>query len=618
MMNIRTISFVLNLKGVVLVSRCLIPLLLSGLLLCTPLAAGQAGQDREERLFAATPGDTLVIQNDYGRIRVSSASGQQVKVVIRKIAVSDDRLEKVVVLAQKVSQKIFLTTFYDDYQAESVYLDIEAPPFINVAIWGAHPAVEISGVTGYVRVLTLTGLITAQDLTSSVSLTTESGSIVFRAHQQPARDIRLESIHGEVRCELAEGLNLRGWVRAGGHLDWNSEVEFSNGQLERQIGVGGPLLLAASQKGAVKVRLNLKPSPTVASIPEMSPPPERTRSAGSTPRARRPGPVLDAPRHEPDPLPADNRASRTYEPPTHPPPAGGGPDPEMGEFSVKVDVNWIYLNVSVRDRLTHRSIPDLKRDDFLVYEDSQLQQIEQFRSANAPFSVLLLLDVSASTEEYVDDVKAASIQFLRQMRSDDRIAIAIFNSNTYMVHAFTSNRARLERQIRRIHAGGGTAFYDALDICVNDYLYGEEGRKAIVVFTDGVDGQLIRQRSSGSRITFGELYRSIEETESIIYTIFLDTQDRGGHGDDRAYQTAYGQMQRIADQTGGRFYGPSSIYDVQRMFEEIADDLRVQYMLAYNSSNPNNDGSWRKILIRIRDNRNWVPRTRKGYYAPRG
>ena len=256
MMNIRTISFVLNLKGVVPVSRCLIPLL-SGLLLCTPLAAGQAGQDREERLFAATPGDTVVIQNDYGRIRVSPASGQQVKVVIRKIAVSADRLENVVVVAQKVSQKIFLTTFYYDYQAESVYLDIEAPPFINVTIWGANPAVEISGVHGYVRVLTLTGLITAQDLTSSVSLTTETGSIIFRAHQQPERDIRLESIHGEVRCELAEGLNLRGWVRAGGYLDWNSEIEFSDGQLERQIGVGGPLLLAASQKGAVYIRVNL-------------------------------------------------------------------------------------------------------------------------------------------------------------------------------------------------------------------------------------------------------------------------------------------------------------------------------------------------------------------------
>ena len=129
-------------------SRCLIPLLLSGLLLCTPLAAGQAGQDREERLFAALPGDTLVIQNDYGRIRVSSASGQQLKVVIRKIAVSDHRLENVVVVAQKVSQKIFLTTFYSDYQAESVYLDIEAPPFINVTIWGASRQWRSQGSMG--------------------------------------------------------------------------------------------------------------------------------------------------------------------------------------------------------------------------------------------------------------------------------------------------------------------------------------------------------------------------------------------------------------------------------------------------------------------------------------
>ena len=603
-MNIPVISFVLKLKGVVLVSRCLIQLL-PGLLAFTSLGAGQARQDREERFFAATPGDTVVIQNDYGRIRVLPVSGQQVRVVIRKIAVSDDRLEKVVVMAQKVSQKIFLSTYYYDYQAESVYLEIEAPPFINLAIWGANPAVEISGIQGYVRVFTQTGLITAADLTSSVSLTTESGSIVFRARQQPEKDIRLESIYGEVTCALAEGLNLRGWVRAGGHLDWNSEVEFNDGQLERQIGVGGPLLLLASQEGAVNVSLNLKPSRTMASIAEMPPSPNQTRSAGSAPRAR-------------DPVLVDNPSSRAYEPPAHPPQAGGAPDPGTGEFSVKVDVNWIYLNVSVRDRLTNRSIPDLKRDDFLVYEDSQQQRIEQFQSTDAPFSILLLLDVSGSTDDYVADVKTAAIEFLRQMRSDDRVAIAIFNSNTYMVHAFTSDRRRLERQIRRIRSGGGTAFYDALDVSVNDYLYGEEGRKAIVVFTDGIDGQLIGQRSSGSRITFGELYRSIEETESIIYTIFLDTQNRGGQGNGRAYETAYAQMQRIADQTGGRFYGPNSIYDVQRMFQEIADDLRVQYMLAYNSTNTNNDGSWRRISIRVRDNRNWAPRSRKGYYAPGG
>ena len=599
-------------------SRCLIQIL-SGLLVFSSLAGGQAGQDRQERLFAAAPGDTLVIQNDYGRIRILPAAGQQVKVVIRKIAASDPQLENVDVLAQKVSRKIFLSAYYYDYQAESVYLDIEAPPFMNVAVWGANPAVEISGIQGYVRVFTQTGLITAADLTSSVSLTTESGSIVFRARRQPEKDIRLESIRGEVRCELAEGLSLRGWVRAGGHLDWNSEVEFTGGQLERQIGVGGPLLLAASQEGAVTVRVNLEPSATMAPPPEAPPPPRQTGSGGSTPRGREPGPVLDTPRDEPHPDPASDRTGTPRDSLPAPTQAGAAP-PEagMGEFSVKVDVNWIYLNVSVRDRLTNRSIPDLDRDDFLVYEDSQPQRIEQFQSTDAPFSILLLLDVSGSTDEFLADVKTAAIQFLRQMRADDRIAIAVFNSNTSMMHSFTSDRRRLERQIRRIRPGGGTAFYDALDISVNDYLYGEEGRKAIVVFTDGVDGQLIGQRASGSRITFGQLYRSIEETESIIYTIFLDTQDRGGHGSERAYRTAYGQMRKIADQTGGRFYGPNSIYDVQRMFQEIAEDLRVQYMLAYNSTNTNNDGAWRRIKIKVRDNRNWVPRTRKGYYAPRG
>ncbi len=552
-----------------------------------------------------------MVQNDYGRIRISRATGRQVRVSTRRIAASDKRLENIAILARKVSSKIFLSAFYFDYHSESVYFDVEVPPFVNVSIWGANPAVEISGIDGYVRVFTQTGLITAQDLISSVSLTTESGDIVFRGRRQPEGDIRLESIRGEVRCELVEDLNLRGWLRAGGLLSWNSEVELENGQLERQLDIGEPLVLAASQQGTVRVQLSQRPPPG-----DSSPSPDPPESAPPLPDSRTR--AADAPVNERPPVRAERRdPSPPESPPAHPS-SSASPDPVMGEFSVKVDVNWIYLNVSVRDRASNRSIPDLRREDFLVYEDSQVQQIEQFQSTDVPFSILLLLDVSGSTEEYVNDVRTAAIEFLRSMRSDDRIAIAIFNSNTYLLQGFTSNHGRLERQIRRIRTGGGTAFYDALDVSVNDYMYGEEGRKAIVVFTDGVDGQLIRQRSSGSRITFHELYRSIQETESIIYTIFLDTQNHGGRGGPRAYEMAHHQMQTIADQTGGRFYGPNSIYDVQRMFEEIADDLRVQYLIAYNSTNTNNDGSWRKIRIRIRDSRDWVPRTRRGYYAPKG
>ena len=571
--------------------------------------AAQVSQSREERRFDAQRGDTLVILNDYGRIRVESrSSSQEVKVTIRKIVPSKDRLENVVVLAQKSGNKIFLNTYYYDYQAESVYLDVEVPPFLNVVIWGANPAVEISGVEGYVRGFTQTGLITARDLISSVSLSTESGAVHFRSRRQPIRDIRLESIHGEVTCELARDLNLRGWIRAGGKLSWNGEVEFEQGQLERQIGVGGPLLLASSQNSGVSVRLNLDQTtskPLAASDPTTDPP---ARASRLPQRDASPAAGRDTP-----PAPSQTRPGTVGSRSSTQPASGEG---TPGGYAVKVDVNWIHLNVSVRDRSSNRSVADLRKEDFLLYEDSQEQQIEQFSSTEAPFSVLLLLDISGSTEEFIDDVKDSAIHFIRGMRRDDRIAVAAFNSDVQMVHPFTSDRHRLERSIRRIREGGGTAFYDALEVCVGDYMYGEEGRKAIVVFTDGVDGQLIRQRRSGSRTPFRELYRDIQESESIIYTIFLDTRDRGGRGDREAYATAMEQMRMIADQTGGRFYDPRHVGELPLMFQEIADDLRVQYLLAYNSTNLEKDGAWRKIRVRIADRPDAVARTRQGYYAP--
>jgi Ca-activated chloride channel family protein len=339
-----------------------------------------------------------------------------------------------------------------------------------------------------------------------------------------------------------------------------------------------------------------------------------------------------------------------------PPAAASQSTPQNNGVSIKVDVNTVLLNVSVSDRYTNRSITGLQKDDFQVYEDNTPQQVQQLSPGEAPFSLLILLDVSGSTSSYIKLMKEAATNFTRQVDEKDRIAVASFNSNVWLLQGFTSDRDAAARAIDRIHSGGGTAFYDALMTCINGYMRDIEGRKAIVVFTDGVDNQLFGNRNEGSQTTFDELYRRIQEVDTLIYTIFLDSEGqmsamqrpssplprtrraggwplpiplplplptpgptptpRSSREDEKAaYETARDQLETIAEQTGGRMYSPHKATDLSGAYSEVADDLRVQYLLTYASTNQAQDNQWRSISVEIKNHAEAVVRTRKGYYA---
>ncbi len=518
-------------------------------------------------------------------------------------------------------------------------------------IWGANPAVELYGIHGYVRVHVLTGLITAGNLTSSVSLISERGDILLRNTVQPQGDIRLESTTGTIRCHLNADFNLRGWARAGGTLLWDQEIKLQKGSLERQIGLGGPLIYARSLMADVQFKF-LGQGPTPGRLPEANQHQARTpiflTDAGST---------ETAPLKPESPSRSNSRANAPAAPhpltaaPAQPieirpqPVAYDGDQTLSGsEYTLKVNVDWVYLNASVRERHSNRSIAHLNKEDFLVYEDRISQQVEYFEPMETPFNLILLLDVSGSTSSYFNLIKEASVDFTRQIKPRDRIAIASFNSRTRLLQDFTSDRREVASAIKTMRSGGGTAFYDALEISTDDYMRDIDGRKAIVVFTDGVDNQLTGEYSNGSVTSFDRLFRQVQETDSIIYTIFLDTENRlprrrrgrrtggitdilidilgggtlpnfpaGGHRS--AHQQAREQLQMIADQTGGRMYSPRRIEDLSRVYSEIADDLRIQYRLGYHSTNPAHDGNWRRLRVKIKNRSDAVVRTRKGYYA---
>jgi len=593
------------------------------------------------RRFPVSPGDTLVVQLDYGKVSVHPRPSGEMEAHLTKQAKTAQQLENIEIIGQKQGNKIYLNSYFYSYQGESVSADIWAPPDLNIVVWGANPDIQIAGMSGYVRVQSLSGAINADDLTASTSLMTDSGDIVYRARRQPGSDVRMESVTGSILCELKDDLNFRGWARAGGKLKWNGEIEMNEGSLERQIGLGGPLCYASSLKGQVEFRLrsqlaerSAEPAP-----PVLSPPPAPPQPRADSESAAQSTVILPPPNHGQGQSSSQGSVSRdasgTY----------------STGYKLKLDVEWIYLNASVRDRKTNRSVPNLQKTDFQVYEDGNPQEIGRFLETEEPFHLLLLLDVSGSTQEYLEMIQDASIQFTRQIGPEDQIAVATFNSNYRLRQDFTSDRGRAVNAIEQIRSGGGTAVYDALLEAVN-HISRVEGRKAIVLFSDGVDNQLEGNTGDGSRSTFPQLYREIQEADALIYTIFLNTEGsasaprrsgggvidilgdilrgggiggrrpgggypspRRGGGNAEAYEEARQQMEMIAEQTGARMYAPNRIQDLSGAYREIADDLRVQYTLGYNSTNPTKDGAWRKVKVAVVNRSDLVVRTRKGYYA---
>jgi VWFA-related protein len=317
------------------------------------------------------------------------------------------------------------------------------------------------------------------------------------------------------------------------------------------------------------------------------------------------------------------------------------PAQQSSGYKVKVDVNSVFLNVSVRDRY-NRSIARLRKEDFVVYEDGVPQEIQQFASEDAPFNTLLLLDNSGSTQPYLRLIKDAAIEFTRRIKPSDQVAVVAFNSLTDLMTDFTDYRPRAQRAIEKIESIGGTALYDSLLICIDSYMSDVGGRSAIVVFTDGFDNQLEGPNSEGSRTPFSQLYRRIQEIEPIIYTIQLDTGSpspsrlspaplppglgwpppwqRSEPAPERPskramYETARQQLYMIAEQTGGRMYHLTSVENLSPAYTEIAQDLSARYQLAYNPINAAHDGRWRQIRVQVKGRPDAVTRTRKGYYA---
>jgi len=300
-------------------------------------------------------------------------------------------------------------------------------------------------------------------------------------------------------------------------------------------------------------------------------------------------------------------------PVTAPSVTASGERQNRGQFDV--NVLTVPLMVSVTDNKS-KTITNLTKDDFRIYEDGRLQVIKNFVHSNdLPLSIALLVDSSGSVIDKVKFERDAATDFFFNTvkRKKDRAMVIGFDSTVSLLtdntpDGFTDEPERLADAVRKIKAGGGTSVFDAVYIAAHQKLAHEAGdrRKLIILISDGDD--------TASRLTLKEALESAQRNNITIYAISTNkTSDTKSRDKVRGDEI----IQELVDETGGKAYFPLKIDDLAVDFQKIGEELRTQYIVSYDPTNQSLDGSYRKVRVEMVDNKHKA-RTRNGYFASKG
>ena len=270
-------------------------------------------------------------------------------------------------------------------------------------------------------------------------------------------------------------------------------------------------------------------------------------------------------------------------------------------------VDLVNIGVTVIDRKGHL-VTGLTAEDFELTEDGRKQTVRYFapgegRAEGAPEMHLgLLLDVSESMGEDVKFTRTAAIKFLNTLTTAVDVTIVDFDSEVRVARYGRRELPRLVERIRQQKTTGMTALYDAIGVYL-DGAAGQDGRKVMLLYTDGGDTR--------SSLRLNELLDLLKASDVTVYAI-----GELEHQSSSARERARFILQRIAETTGGQAFFPSSIKELDAMYEKVLAEIRGQYTIGYVSTNETTDGSWRKVDVRVPAAKGVRLRARKGYFAP--
>jgi VWFA-related protein len=355
-----------------------------------------------------------------------------------------------------------------------------------------------------------------------------------------------------------------------------------------------------------------------------------------------------------------------------------GPSADQPAATLKVQAREVLLPVTVRDK--HGAlVTNLTAGDFTLTEDSRPQTIKSFsRESNLPFLLGLMVDTSRSVQSAMDSERKAAEKFTDSMlpadpkdaKAGDQAFLLHFDREVELLEDFTNSRAKLDRELEQMgptagehnnpqgpessgdnggygqHGGarGGTQLYDAIYLAADELMKPKTGRKALIIFSDGVD--------RGSRETLNEALDAADHANVSIYTIYFKGEGErdqngfpgggrhggmgggmgggfpgggggwpgGGGGHRRQEETGVDGkkiMAQIATRTGGRYFEAKKKENLDDIYNQIAEELRGQYLLSYTPQPADNDGGYHKIALKANKD-DLIVITREGYYAPGG
>ena len=289
--------------------------------------------------------------------------------------------------------------------------------------------------------------------------------------------------------------------------------------------------------------------------------------------------------------------------------------------TIRIDSNVVDLKVSVLGFTPSAPAPLLEQKDFAVLEDGVPQEISFFAAADAPFDLVLLLDLSSSSSKNLKMIRNSAKRFVDATRDVDRIALVTFTDRPALYSAFSLDRKKLKKTIDEMDdALGGTNFWDSLQWTIKDMVVQEGGsrRRAVVVMTDGVDNALPDVAGPGSQLPFEKLLENIRNSESIIFPIYLDTEEENVkryHTPRAAYAQAREQLGQIAGICGTTLYRANRLKDLDAVYEQVVRDLTTVYSIGYSPTNKSLDGKWREVEVQLLNRPQLFARTKRGYYA---
>lgn len=289
--------------------------------------------------------------------------------------------------------------------------------------------------------------------------------------------------------------------------------------------------------------------------------------------------------------------------------------------TIRVDSDLVDLQVSVINHDPLKPTAPLQLNDFRVFEDGTPQEVGFFEARDAPFDLVLLIDLSGSTADKLKLIRRSSKRFIKAARPLDRIAILTFTDTLEIVSPLTSDRRALDKAIDEIEKPmGGTKFWDALGYTLESIMRrGQVSRRsAVVVMTDGVDNALPDVNGEGSQTPFAELLNIVKRSTAVVYPIYLDTEPeevRQKRTPRSAYVIARSQLAQIAEASGTQVYRANRVNDLEDVYDRVISDLGTVYSIGYRPHNESRDGKWHEVSVQLVNHPELTARTRSGYYA---